>query len=346
MDDLLIKYVLGEATPQEVAQIEQWLQADAANRRKLEQYKSLWAIGQQTAAAARPGSEDAREAWRQLSARLEQHTVRDAPMASNQSAAPRWIRLAAVMTGLLLLSAAGYVLLTTNRPRSASHPTVGGGQQGAGKPATEIPPTLQSKAMPVRYQAIDTLPDGTVVTLNRQATLELTGKTAEKGLKVRLHGEAFFQVPPHSSRFFVVQVGNTAVTVLGTTFELNEQGNSIELVVETGAVRVGDSVIIHAGEQLTITDSGAWKRGPNRDRLYGYYLGRPLSCINTPLRRLIDVLNRADDRPIVLGQPGLGDLPLTTVFKGGKSPDRILEIVALTFRLSIVRQGSTIILHK
>jgi ferric-dicitrate binding protein FerR (iron transport regulator) len=95
---------------------------------------------------------------------------------------------------------------------------------------------------------------------------------------------------------------------------------------------------------LTVTARGKWKKAQNRDKLYGYYLGRPLVCDYTPLRRLVETMNRADDTPIVLGRPGLGDLPLTTVFRK-ESPDRILEIVAMTFHLSIMRQGSAIVLQ-
>jgi ferric-dicitrate binding protein FerR (iron transport regulator) len=58
----------------------------------------------------------------------------------------------------------------------------------------------------------------------------------------------------------------------------------------------------------------------------------------------VEVLNRANETPIVLGRKELGDLPLTTVFRR-ESPERILEVVALTFNLSIVRQGSAIILQ-
>ncbi len=101
---------------------------------------------------------------------------------------------------------------------------------------------------------------------------------------------------------------------------------------------------MHAGERLSMIGKGLWKIGPNSDKLYNYYLGRPLVCDSTPLRRLVEVLNSVVDTPIVLGRKELGDLPLTTVFRG-KSPDRILEVVALTFNLSIVRRGSAIILQ-
>src|ERR1700722_19012159 len=96
----------------------------------------------------------------------------------------------------------------------------------------------------------DTLPDGTVVTLNRGASLTFSGGSRAKGLTVRLQGEGFFSVTHDPARTFVVQLGAVAIRVLGTTFEVSGNGNdSIELVVETGAVRVGDSMIVHAGEQ-------------------------------------------------------------------------------------------------
>jgi transmembrane sensor len=173
-------------------------------------------------------------------------------------------------------------------------------------------------------------------------------------LTVRLQGEGFFSVTHDPARAFVVQLGGVAIKVLGTSFELNGNGNdSIELIVETGAVRVADryedgrlkdSVVVHAGEQLSMTARNGWKISSNRDKLYGYYLGRPLVCDSIPLWRLVEVLNRADDTPIVLGRKELGDLPLTAVFRG-ETPERILDVVALTFKLSVVRQGSEIILQ-
>jgi ferric-dicitrate binding protein FerR (iron transport regulator) len=145
-------------------------------------------------------------------------------------------------------------------------------------------------------------------------------------------------------------IDDVTITVLGTSFEvLGVSSDSMEIVVETGAVEVGrrgegKGILVHAGERLCMTASGGWKKERNRDMLYGYYLGRPLVCDSTPLRRLVEVLNRTDDTQIVLGRKELGDLPLTTVFRR-ETPERILDVVALTFNLSVVRRGSAIILQ-
>jgi transmembrane sensor len=263
---------------------------------------------------------------------------------------PGWLRAAAVVAGTLILGAGGYLLFMNHR-RVGKTPAVARSVQGAaGQSATEVPRMLKLVAARPRT---DTLPNGTVVTLNRGSSLAIVedradgspGSPTEKGITVRLRGEGFFSVRHDPARAFVVQVGAVAIKVLGTSFEVRGDGfDSLELIVETGAVRVGDRMTVHAGERLTRIGKGLWKIGPNEDKLYGYYLGRPLVCDSIPLRRLVEVLNRAVDTPIVLGRQELGDLPLTTVFRR-ESPERILEVVALTFNLSVIRKGSEIILQ-
>ncbi|HET6252586.1 MAG TPA: FecR domain-containing protein [Puia sp.] len=388
MDDLLIKYLLGEATGEEVAQVERWLEADAVNRVRLEQYKTLWTVGRRMAHkdSAGLGSGDTRKAWRQVQSTLGQATSagigrverggKDYGHPGGKLSQPvmgngkGWLRLAAVVVGILLLGVSGYLMLMNRQPKGAPASVAGTVPPGAVRPGVvrsggEVTPTVKTLPMieantkdqrdakfwrgeklvaGVRPGA-DTLPDGTIVTLNRGAALAYVRGSVGKGLTVRLQGEAFFSVTHDPARAFVVQAGTVTIKVLGTSFELNETGDSsIELAVETGAVRAGNSMIVHAGERLSITGRDDWKIGPNKDQLYGYYLGRPLVCDSVPLRRLVEVMNRSDDTPVILARKELGDLPLTTVFRGG-SPERILDIVALTFNLSVVRQGQTIILR-
>jgi transmembrane sensor len=339
MEDLLIKYVTGEATREETAEVERWLEADAANRRLYEEYKTLWKLSRQTAAEASAGPVDASEAWKRLRPGLGKE--RKEVWLSR----PGWLRLAAAAI-VILVFGGGYLLISTHRSDAKITPVAAMGAKTS--------PTVKSgKLLVAARLRTDTLPDGTVVTLNRGSSLAIlegitgdsAGGSVEKGLTVRLRGEGFFSVRHDPARTFVVQVGTVAIKVLGTSFEVRGDGvDSMELVVETGAVRVGDRMTVRAGERLTMIGKGLWKIGPNADKLYDYYLGRPLVCDRTPLRRLVEVLNRVVDTPIVLGRKELGDLPLTTVFRG-KSPDRILEVVALTFNLSIVRRGSAIVLR-
>jgi transmembrane sensor len=350
MDELLIKYLLEEATPEEAARVGRWLAADAANRARYEQFKAVWGLGRKMAesdsASALSGQ---RAAWRGFKQNLE-HGV--TPVARVRRIIGG--RAAAVFIGLLVLGAGLYFLLLKGR---SSSPVIAVGRQrsAAGRASAEAPPEVRSLAMPeekgMHWTAgakprRDTLPDGTVVTLNRGASLAVVEKGSGR-LTVRLQGEGFFSVRHDPSRALIVESGMLSVRVLGTSFEL-KGGNTVDLVVETGAVLVrrgGGSVVVRAGEQLSVTGSSTgWNKTVTRDRLYGYYLGRPLVCDSTPLRRVVSVVNAAYDAHLVLGRAELGDLPLTTEFRG-KSPEKIAEIIAATFNLSIVRQGAAIILQ-
>jgi ferric-dicitrate binding protein FerR (iron transport regulator) len=165
-----------------------------------------------------------------------------------------------------------------------------------------------------------------------------------------LRGEGFFSIAPHPDHPFVVQINDVRIIVLGTTFEVRgaTMESGTEVVVETGAVRVTngtDSLVVQPGEKLIAHPNLLLQKQPARDRLYGYYLGRPLVCDSVPLRRLVQVLNEAYNAHLTIGRASLNDLPLTTVFRHNESLDRILSVIAATFDLTVVRQGQSIILQ-
>ncbi|HLX67949.1 MAG TPA: FecR domain-containing protein [Puia sp.] len=220
MDDLLIKYVLGEATREEAAQVERWLEADAANRRRYEEYKTLWAVSRRTAAresAESKGSVDVQEAWQRL---------RSAPVGERSDRVRRlgWLRFAAAAIVILVFGGV-YLLFSNHRPDVVRVPGVRP-LRSARVGATEVPTMVKLGAT---RPGTDTLPDGTVVTLNRGASLaivrSLAGDSAEKGLTVRLRGEGFFSVRHDPARAFVVQIGAVSIKVLGTSFEVNGDGD-------------------------------------------------------------------------------------------------------------------------
>lgn len=97
-----------------------------------------------------------------------------------------------------------------------------------------------------------TLPDGTRVWLN--AASSITFPTAFKGpeRRVSISGEAYFEVAKNASQPFIVSTGTTAVTVLGTSFNINSytDENVIRTTLIEGSVKVKS---IAGGQERTIT---------------------------------------------------------------------------------------------
>lgn len=85
---------------------------------------------------------------------------------------------------------------------------------------------------------VHTLPDGSVVTLNAQSSLQYNADDFATDRSLVLDGEAFFQVEKGSS--FAVETDKGTVTVLGTSFNVHDRGELLEVTCMTGRVAVDD----------------------------------------------------------------------------------------------------------
>jgi len=348
MDDLLIKYVLGEATPEERAFVDQWLAADAGNRARYEQFRMIWSISRQTAA---PVSRDSSAALRRFRQRVEQprhqrlkegggRQLTAGMRRGEAQTGTRWGKwlIAAAFAGALLFGAGGYYM---------THPATRTSAMAKSRQQDNMV-TWQEVVANNSFRP-DTLPDGSIVTLNRHSSLMWAAATNNHhGMTLQLQGEAFFSVAHDPARSFIVRVNDVTVSVLGTSFDIRSAGkDTMTLVVETGAVRVtrgSDSLVVHAGEQASLLPTGRLHRQPKVNTLYGYYLDRPLVCDSVSLKQVVEMLNLAYDAHIKIGRPELNDLPLTTVFHH-EPLEKILAIIGATFDLTVVRQGHSIILQ-
>lgn len=83
-----------------------------------------------------------------------------------------------------------------------------------------------------------TLADGTKVWLNSDSRLEFPAAFTGEERKVRLSGEAYFQVKPDKLRPFRVEVNTMQVVVLGTSFNINAYNEEMKTTLVEGAVKV------------------------------------------------------------------------------------------------------------
>ncbi|RYZ21720.1 MAG: DUF4974 domain-containing protein [Chitinophagaceae bacterium] len=310
-DDLLVKYLLGEATAAEARQAEEWIAADPAHARQADAFRQLLAASQAQASAS---DVDTDAAW----ARFRERTkAQEAPVPVRRLP---WMRVAAAMIAAAAIGTVSYLVLGRQTP-------------------TEMQVLARHKPL------TDTLPDGSVVTLNRAASLSFPEDFEGDTRRVALRGEAFFSVAPNKKKPFVIRVNDVTVTVVGTSFNVRGSGDSTQVIVESGIVQVehkGKRVLLHPGEQVRVhpRDSTlALQTGT--DALHRYFRTGAFECDNTPLWRFVDVLNEAYGSNIVIDRPELRNQPLTTTFKNA-SLDEVLEVLRITFNLSVSRDRDSI----
>jgi transmembrane sensor len=315
IDELLVKYLLEEANAAEQKQVEQWIEADPANKKYFNGFRLVWEQSKKLAAVS-PVDEDA--AWKRF-----QKRIRETKPVLRSMDRYRWLRIAAL---LVLFAGAGliaYRFLNSGGP---------------------LPMHMARTTTKVLR---DTLPDGSVVTLNKNSSISYPDRFKGDSRTVTLQGEAFFQVTPDKKKPFLITVNDVTIKVVGTSFNVRSEKGSTEVIVETGIVQVlkkNKMVELKPKEKIMVRPrDSVLTKTTEEDRLYNYYRTKEFICDNTPLWKLIEVLSEAYQVDIVLSRPGLRNLQLTTTFNN-ESLDRILEIISETFNLQVVKTKNGIII--
>lgn len=194
---------------------------------------------------------------------------------------------------------------------------------------------------------IDTLSDGSIITLNKASTLSYPSQFKGDKRAVALKGEAFFNITPNKKKPFIISIDSIEVTVVGTSFNIKEEKGSTEVVVETGIVEVKSGrqkVELRAGERLVIQSGGNLAKDKISDKLYNYYRSKEFVCDNTPLWKLVEVINKAYDSQVEIGREELRNLPMNATFNN-ESLDQVLNVISLTFDIKVTKRDNRIILE-
>lgn len=100
------------------------------------------------------------------------------------------------------------------------------------------------------------LADGTQVWLNSDSKLEFPLVFTGTERRVKLFGEAYFKVQPNKSMPFRIEVGDSEICVLGTSFNVNYYNNYMRTTLVEGSVAVaadGHEYYLLPGEEATVS---------------------------------------------------------------------------------------------
>ena len=304
-----MKYLLGEASPEEEQVVIEWMKENETHQEYYNQFKKIW---DQSKALASGSNVDVNKAWERFQNKIAgQHEP-------SKILRPRfsWIKIAA---SFILIAGFGIAFMLINKNT---------------EPKEMVAQTGQNVL-------IDTLSDGSVITLNKRSTITYPSKFKGSTRAIALKGEAFFNVAPDKKKPFIISVNDVEVTVVGTSFNIKSENGNTEVVVETGVVHVtrsGKTVELNAGEKVVMhaNDSIASKEAVD-EKLYNYYRTKEFVCDETPLWKLVQVLNEAYDAKIIIGRKELNDKRITTIFYN-ESLEKILEVIHLTFDITVIKK--------
>lgn len=185
-------------------------------------------------------------------------------------------------------------------------------------------------ATPVGARAEHRMSDKSVITLAADTGVSVRYSRAARDVALN-KGDAVFDVAKDAKRPFRVQAGDTQVTAIGTTFEVELVSDAVQVRVFDGVVRVnrdGAERRVGKGEWLMLVADRAPVRGRLGADSYQAWRSDWLDADALPLKYVIARLNRYTAQSVALHDAALGELKVSGRFKLDRPAESLAMIAA------------------
>ena len=196
-----------------------------------------------------------------------------------------------------------------------------------------------------------TLPDRSIVILNRETILSYRANFGKRDRKVSLSGEAFFEIEPDQNNPFIINAGKAKVKVVGTSFNVitSNPDSAVEVFVKSGQVMLSDNagnitLLLDPGYVGKI-DSKISDKSINNDPNYLawntgmlIYDGQTLDIVFRDLKRVYNLDIVADD-PSILDE-------IWTAPINNQAQETIIRLICYSFNLGYKKDGNVYHLSK
>ena len=190
------------------------------------------------------------------------------------------------------------------------------------------------------------LADGTRVWLNAATELSYPSYFSGKDRRVKLKGEAYFEVSADSSKPFIVETEHLQINVLGTSFNISaypdESHHATLAKGKIKAIYEEQQVILSPGEQALLTDSGMIVR-PVDVSTYTSWKERRFVFKNKPLKEVARDLERWYNIHFTVSQDAQS-IRLTANLPKYENIEKILHIIENIARVKCETNDQEIII--
>lgn len=214
------------------------------------------------------------------------------------------------------------------------------------------------------------LPDGSSLTLNTGTELLVKQNDRERRVILK-RGEAFFDIVQDSQRPFTVELGEQAVTVLGTQFDIHKRSQQFTVAVVEGVVAIHknneaastDAPLFGAprGERVEMRASGQYRvqagwiaeyqnsngklsgyQPKNMDYLHSWRKGF-IQFSEQPLYKLVNELNRYSAKKILIEDSSIMELEVHAGVRVDQI-DQALKGLEMTLPIKVISEFDRIVI--
>ncbi|MDN5204360.1 FecR domain-containing protein [Fulvivirgaceae bacterium BMA10] len=227
--DLFAKYLAGKANQDDIAELQNWLDASEENKTFFHSVTNFWddelnyfkkdseRVAQELAQRIKTSEEKPDHSFVEVNKTSQLRAKRVTSFS---------YKIAAAIGALLIAGAALYFSGYLNQLLNPVENTI----------SVKL---IERTTKPGEKLNVK-LPDGSLVKLNANSTLIFPEQFSDQERNVTLTGEAFFDVVRNPERPFHIKSGNISTTVLGTTFNVRAfpEEKNISVAVVSGRVAV------------------------------------------------------------------------------------------------------------
>lgn len=305
IENIISKFLAGEATPEEAMQLEDWKNLNAENLKQFNKSEMLFVLANSSSKKLKSNQS---EAWK----KIEAETIRKVKVIPLHA---RYKLVLGMAASLLLLITMYFII-----QKQYAKQEIGQISIASNHAKKEI-----------------TLSDQTTIQIAPGSKIVYDENFGKFNRNVVLHGSAYFTVKHDESLPFIVDLGHVFVKDLGTRFNitLSADTDSIHINVDEGVVLLFDStsnsIEIKASERAIYIKSSRQmlKSIPQNEK--------ELNFDKTPLSTVIAELEQKFSIKIVLENPKLNDCTISAKFKD-EDLSTILAVIAETLGLTIEKQ--------
>ena len=321
-EEVLVAFLKGELDAAQAAAVEAWYDRSAANRRMLGQVYYILYVSDRINDAA---GIDVERSLRQFKRRM--HAGRRIPLRRVT------VRIAAAAVIAAVLLAGGFTTVSLSKRLA--------------QPVTVV------TQLGERSQVV--LPDGTKVWLNSSSSVEYVAPFFSRQRRVKMEGEAYFEVEHDRRAPFVVSTNGLDIEVLGTRFNIRNDDNEhrVTTVLLEGAVkayasgREQASVRLHPAQQLvfdTRTHAMRLTDCPSAERSINWIDGR--FCFeHDTFGEIVAELKRYYNVDIRFMDNRLRDMRFSGNFRVEDGIYHIMSVLQLTYKFNYRIVGNDIELY-
>lgn len=308
IEDLIGKYIVGEATEAEILDLNEWCALSPQNQKYLDDSVFIF----QNSQLPDQQDFDGEKAWDKVKSEISKNGTK------NRLLIPIW-GIAASVVLVLAFSFLFYRQYT--------------------KPE-------EFKYISENQVMTQTLPDLTEISLNQTSRVEVEYNERKKTGIIHVSGEVLINIPESKKVEWTVQTANLLIQDIGTIFNVKAfpESETVEVSVQEGVVRFfsesEEGITLQAGELGTYDKTTNTFFKAVADPNVTAYKTRNFSFYEQELQQVIDQLIKIYGREIIL-DGNIGKCKLTVDFENEKL-ETILSIIGETMSLDITYDSNQI----